>query len=286
MKTLLLLDYNSILIRGMNVTPYLSHNDRYTGGVYIMLTQLAKYFLVHNPDDVVFGNDWKPYFRKEIYPDYKVKPEPKTEKEKKKKEENFKLLVESKPYCNDMLDRLGIPIISEKGFECDDMFGSIIKTKGHLYDRIVICSNDSDLFQLLRPNVILDRGTKGLYTEKRLLKEWGVTPEEWVEVLSLAGSHNAVKPIYKGMGEKTAIKTLRDPAKLKPIQKKYKEAIALRRKLANLPYTTYRINEKQLHNKNCIKNIAGYLQRNYGFDRNNETLQRFYSKLLSRRDDK
>ncbi len=267
-KILLLCDCNNLIIRGMSVIPPLSYQNKFTGGVYGFLNQICRYILIHAPIQVIVCDDSPPYYRKELYKDYKKRVIPKTEKEREKKEEMFFKLGESRGYCFEVLDKLNIPLLRKEGFEADDVIATIVKNYHDKYSKIVIISNDSDLYQVLNHrNVLMDKGKTGLYSFRELIREYNITPDQWINVLSLAGSHNAVPPIEKGIGVKTAIKIMNDKEKLNETYKKHKQAIILRAQLGKLPFEPFTIEfELEHRKKKLFKNFIIYLKRKYGIE--------------------
>jgi DNA polymerase-1 len=274
---------NNIVIRGMATLPYLSHQEKFTSGVYGMLSQMAKYITLHSPSFVFMCNDHPPYFRKDLYPRYKYKGD--GEPDEKIKQMIIRL-NESRPYCNDVLRRLCIPVLDEEGFEADDMIAGVVKKYHRVFDKIVIISNDSDLYQLLvYENVLMNKGKKGgIYTHKQLKREFGITPKQWIEVLSIAGSHNAVPSIsYKErLGPKTAIKIIKNSAEYSVVFQKYREEILLRARLATLPFETVDIPDLRQFKKvrkGKYKNFAVYLRRSYGI-MENETFAKAFRRFF------
>jgi DNA polymerase-1 len=267
-KKLLLFDMNNILIKGISKLPYLTHKEKCTTGVYGLLTQMSKYILQHEPTQVVVCNDYPPYVRKELFPLYKYKDRSKDTEQQKKM---FQILNESRPYCREILAKLNIPIFEKEGYEADDVIAAIIKKYNKEFSKIVILSNDSDLYQLLGfHNVIMDMGKTGLYSHRELRKEFDIEPSQWLEVLSLAGSHNAVPPIRKGIGQKTAIKILKDSFLLAKEFKEHKKDILLRGNLARLPFEPIDIpnliSSLSQGEKLSTVNFINFCKRKYGIE--------------------
>ena len=96
----------------------------------------------------------------------------------------------------------------QTGMEADDLIAAITQN----YDvELVIISADQDLYQLLTPTVSMysSKGKK-LTTDKSFTKEYGIKPDKWARVKQIAGcSTDNVKGIEK-VGEKTAIKYIKD----------------------------------------------------------------------------
>jgi len=277
MKSLMLFDLNNLLIRGMAKLPYLSYNGVFTSGVFGLLNQMAKYILIHKPDNVIFCCDYPPYKRRQLFPNYKNRTKERTIEQ----EEFFTNVSISRAMCIDMLEKISIPVYSIKGYEADDIMAKIIKDKHKLYERIIIVGNDSDLFQLLQyRNVCIDRGKQGMYSYDQFKKDFGIEPEEWVEILSLAGSHNAVPPIKKGIGERTAIKIFKDKREFNAILSEFKNEIELRRRLAVLPFDDFCLPYPTFKKAPySIKAFQIWLERKFGI-RFSSNLERMYKVIF------
>ena len=104
MKSLMLFDLNNLLIRGMAKLPYLSYNGVFTSGVFGLLNQMAKYILIHKPDNVIFCCDYPPYKRRQLFPNYKNRTKERTIEQ----EEFFTNVSISRAMCIDMLEKISI----------------------------------------------------------------------------------------------------------------------------------------------------------------------------------
>ena len=282
-NVLLLLDFNNILIKGTAKMPYLSHEGKCTSGIYGMLNQMVKYINLYSPDFVFICNDYPPYHRKELFSGYKQK---KGEMPKSMLD-LFSRVHESREYCRDVFNRMNIPVLEEKGFEADDMIALAIKKYHKEFKKIVIVSNDSDLYQLLvYQNVLMDKGPKGgIYSHRELKKDFGILPEQWIDVLSIAGSHNAVPSIKKGVKEKTAIKIMKDEKMYSELLQEYKEEIKLRKRLARLPFENLSIPILEISEhkkrKGLMRNFTLYLKRKYGIVQGNENYEKAFKRFLA-----
>lgn len=102
----------------------------------------------------------------------------------------------------------------QKGFEADDLIASLCINTLRQKDRAIIVSADHDLYQLLSNRVsVYHPQKKELVTKKSFFMSQGIKPSKWHEVKAIAGcSSDNVKGVV-GVGEKTAIKYLRDELK-------------------------------------------------------------------------
>lgn len=142
------------------------------------------------------------------------------------------------------------------GFEGDDIIGKICKQE--TTRPIVIVSEDSDMYQLISKNVCQMsarfRGITPGYVSnptvldyKRFKHLFGIEPEQWIEVKTLAGCPTDCVPGVKGIGRLSALKYITEGALLrnngKPSLKQIaidtaKETgeLALWRKLVTIPF--------------------------------------------------
>ena len=277
MKKIMLGDFQNLLIRGMSKLPYFSHNGIFTSGLYGLLTQMARYALVHEPDIIFMCNDYPPYKRKEIFPDYKRKA---NVERTKLDEEFFASLSISRTICMEVLKRLGIPVLMRQGFEADDIMAKVAQVYSPKVEKIIIVSNDSDLYQLLKyRNVYMDKGKTGMYSYTQFKKEYVIEPKDWVNVLSIAGSHNAVPPIKKGIGQKTALKMLSRESKYEELFTSHAKEIELRKNLARLPYEDFELVVEENKKRYTYSNFSVWLRRKYGIEVN-LSLDKMFKMLL------
>jgi DNA polymerase-1 len=184
--------------------------------------------------------------RKELYPEYKANREAMADAE----QEEFDQGVER---VEQLLGALRIPLIAVDGFEADDVIGTLadqVVTKGW---EAVIVSGDKDLYQLIRPGVvILNPGRSGpgavdpiwvdgTNAEERL----GVPPGQVVDYLAMVGDSADNIPGVKGIGEKGAAELLRTYGDLENIlahadevkNKRYREGLQQHAEAARLSRT-------------------------------------------------
>lgn len=216
MKTLLLIDENNLLFRMLDFGKGLSFAGKHTGGLYGFVQLFCKYVSAHTPDGVIVCADKPPYKRKEMYSGYKAdrlnNPDP----------SRSAYIKESKILIREFLHHLNVPMWEEPGYESDDLIALSITKYKETFEEIIICSNDDDLYQLLDINVKLQK-SKQLYTIDDFFQEFPDIshPMLWFFIQAMCGNHNGVKPLYKGLGIKTAIKISKDTEKSKEIVSKY-----------------------------------------------------------------
>ena len=198
---LLILDGNSILNRAFYGIKLLTTKDgRFTNAIYGFMNILLKLEGDVQPDSVAVTFDLKaPTFRHKMYDGYKANrkgmpPE----------------LAEQMPILKELLRLLGYSIVTQEGFEADDLIGTLsAHTKAD--DQCFIATGDRDSLQLVRENVsVLLASTKmgrpetNVYDIARIREEYGVTPKQMIDIKALMGDSSDNIPGVAGIGKKTA----------------------------------------------------------------------------------
>ncbi len=151
--------------------------------------------------------------RSEIAKDYKAQRPPPPED-----------LPEQVQRCLSILEAIGVPVLGKERYEADDVIAALART---LADKanIRVVSKDKDLKQLLHPAGDGKRGAFELYdvhkdeliTTDSLHEEFAVTPEQWRDVLALAGDTvDNIKGV-EGVGPKTAAKLIAEYGSLEEL---------------------------------------------------------------------
>lgn len=235
-QALVLVDFSNIIYKAAHVHAVLSYEGTPTGCLYGFLTQVTNAVNeLRSPCRIVVCNDHKPYIRSSQFPAYKSDrgsegPDPALA---------ARVLV-GKKMVREMLDAVGIPFWSVEGFECDDLIGHAVTSLNAKYDQTVAMSGDSDLFQLFHHDTtfrLYRGGKKGFYDRNDFIDEWGrISQQQLVEVMALAGTHNAV-PGVKGVGVTTARKLLcGDPVVRRNTLAKYGDIMRRNIPLIHLPH--------------------------------------------------
>ena len=143
-------------------------------------------------------------FRHEMYPEYKAT--------RNKTPEDLHAQI---PWICDILETLGIPTLQCDGYEADDIIATVAKKCGEQGATCKILSGDKDLMQLVDDNTLILKPESGAQTWKLtdadgVSAEWGVTPSQLLDLLSLYGDTADNVPGVHGVGVKTAAKLLAD----------------------------------------------------------------------------
>lgn len=114
----------------------------------------------------------------------------------------------------EVMDSLGIPNISSPGYEADDCIGTLAARFGQEMD-VLVLTGDHDMLQLVseRTSVIIMKKGHGnymVYTPETLMEEKQLKPEQIVDLKGLMGDTSDNYPGVRGIGEKTALKLVRE----------------------------------------------------------------------------
>ncbi len=197
----LVVDGNSILNRAFFGIKLLTTKDgRFTNAIYGFMNIFLRLLDDTKPDAVAIAFDLKkPTFRHKMYDGYKagrkgMPPE----------------LHQQLPVVKEILRSMGYAVLEQEGFEADDILGTIAGECGEC-DFCYLATGDRDSFQLIRDNVnVLLPHTKfgttttELYTTKRIMDEYGVTPLQMIDIKALQGDSSDNIPGVAGIGPKTA----------------------------------------------------------------------------------
>lgn len=143
---------------------------------------------------------------------------------------------------NDLLTALNIPIITQPGYEADDVLGTLAQKASAAGYRVKILSGDRDLFQLIDEKKgitvlnfspeALKRSTNSIteFQTEQVKEKLGVLPTQIVDFKALCGDTSDNIPGVKGIGEKTAVKLLNTYNSLEEIYTKLDEIIGATQK--------------------------------------------------------
>jgi len=154
-------------------------------------------FLEHTKPEyvaVAFDTALETCFRNEIYPAYKANRDPAPAE-----------LKQQFDRCRDVTRALGCREYTSPRFEADDIIGTLVTRMREQGMRSTILSRDKDLLQLLDAGDAMWDFTGGKRTHyKDVSRRFGVTAEQMVDYLALAGDSVDNIPGVPGIGPKTA----------------------------------------------------------------------------------
>jgi DNA polymerase I len=205
-KKLVLIDGNSIAYRAFFALPLLN-NDKgmHTNAVYGFTMMLMKIIEDEKPTHMLVAFDaGKTTFRHKTFSEYKGGRQ-KTPPE----------LSEQFPYIRELLDSYGIKRYELENYEADDIIGTVSLAAEKDGYEIKVISGDKDLTQLSSTKTTVGITRKGItdieeYTPSHVMEKYGLTPEQIIDMKGLMGDPSDNIPGVPGVGEKTAIKLLKE----------------------------------------------------------------------------
>ncbi|HOM03595.1 MAG TPA: DNA polymerase I [Acetivibrio sp.] len=208
-QKLMAIDGNSILNRAFyGLRELLVTSDgTYTNGIYGFLNIIQKFIEEEKPQYICVAFDLKaPTFRHNKYEGYKAN--------RKGMPDELRVQV---PLLKEVLDAMNIKRLEMEGFEADDILGSISLCAEKKGMEVILVTGDRDAFQLVGPSTKLKLPrTKGGKTEveeydyNRIVGDYGIKPEQFIDVKALMGDASDNIPGVPGIGEKTALDLIRE----------------------------------------------------------------------------
>jgi DNA polymerase-1 len=119
------------------------------------------------------------------------------------------------PFVRRLCEAMRLPMLEIKGYEADDVIGTMAVKAGKHNLEVLIVSNDKDMMQLVGKSVRTLRtgsgGAKGdiIVDEKKVEEMLGVPPEKVVDYMALLGDTIDNIPGAKGIGEKGAAELIK-----------------------------------------------------------------------------
>lgn len=135
-------------------------------------------------------------FRHEMYPEYKGT-----------RSETPQLVIDSlEPLC-ELCRAMKFPVLMIKGYEADDVIGSMAKRAEKEGFEVFMVTPDKDYGQLISPDIIQYKpGKSGSESElidvEKVCEKYGIQrPEQVIEILTICGDTSDNVPGVKGVGE-------------------------------------------------------------------------------------
>jgi len=220
MKTLLLIDANSIIHRSFHALPPLtSPGGAPSGAIYGLSSILLKLWREERPDYAAALFDRpEPTFRKEKFVEYKAQ-------RPAAPDELISQIIEA----HNLFEAFGVRTFEKPGFEADDLIATLatkfsaggstsldsardgsLTVGGEKDLRVVILTGDMDTLQLVKDGKIAVRTfRKGVsdtmtYDEKAVYERYGLKPSQLIDYKALVGDPSDNIKGVPGVGPKTA----------------------------------------------------------------------------------
>lgn len=242
-KKLVVLDGTSLAYRAFHALPLLSTTTGiFTNAVYGFINMLQKVVRQERPGYLVVAFDRGKTFRHQDYEPYKAHRKGMPDE-----------LRPQFPLIKRILAAFNFFVLELEGYEADDLIGAVVRAAEREGMEVLIVTGDKDLLQLVssRTRALITR--KGIselecYTESEVIRKYGVVPSQIPDLKGLVGDPSDNIPGVPGIGEKTAVKLLRQfgsieeclnnldllPPKVSSLLKDYGSQAILSKKLALL----------------------------------------------------
>ena len=208
-KTLLLLDSYALAFRmfyAYSQNPLKNSQGEEVSMMHGYWGAVLRILAKHKPTHFAIARDvaHTKTFRHELYPDYKANRGPMPEE-----------MAAQMPLLGESLEASGIPLLSEPGYEADDVMASTAMAAVEAgFDHVVILSKDKDMSQIVTDKIHLFHLTKGAdgidFGPEQVLEKYGLPPEKIRDYLALMGDASDNVPGVPKVGPKTAIQLLND----------------------------------------------------------------------------
>lgn len=174
-----LIDLSAVVCASWYGAPYVGRAVEYT----------LKYMV--DPKRTVVALDMPPYWRGDVFHDYKRGRKPKPDG-----------LHKAMDVARREFEKAQAQVIGVDGFEADD----ILATAAVLVEKAIIVSSDRDLFQCLREGVVqrLVGHSHDLITADDVRAQYGVPCERWASYRALVGDKSDRLEGVPGIGPKKA----------------------------------------------------------------------------------
>lgn len=201
---LVLIDAHAVIHRAYHALPELTDKDgNPAGALYGLSAMLVKLIKDLKPDYLAAAYDLAgPTHRHEVYDAYKGT-----------RAKTDDALVLQLDRSRDIFAAFHIPIYEAKGFEADDIIGTLTEALKKRF-RIVIASGDMDTLQLVSQDTVqvftLKKGISDtvLYDETKVVERFGFAPSYIPDFKGFAGDQSDNIIGIPGIGEKTATKLI------------------------------------------------------------------------------
>ncbi len=217
--------------------PLTTSKGENTSAVWGISSFIQRLLDKHKPDYLAWVHDSGLSFRHETYPAYKATREKLTEELQADFDRGMDRICQ-------LLEAYRIPIVSLRGYEADDVIGTLVVKGLENKLNVVVVSGDKDFQQLVKPGVWLlnpGRGGPAGVEEhwvgmENASERLGVPPQHVIDYLALVGDSSDNIPGVKGIGDKTACELVAQYGTLESILEHANEITKKRPREALLQY--------------------------------------------------
>lgn len=202
----IIIDGNSLASRAFYALPLLrTSRGQYTNAVYGFTNMLLRLLEEEKPEYMVVTFDKAaPTFRHQVYQEYKARRE--------KSPVEYR---EQIPVIKQLLEAYAITTMEKEGYEADDLIGFCCRVAQKKQLEALVVTGDMDIYQLISPGVTVLMTRKGISAtekvdERVLWEKHGLHPWQVPDYKALKGDPSDNIPGIPGIGEKTALKLLKN----------------------------------------------------------------------------
>ena len=181
-KKIAVIDGNSLMHRAYHAVPATMNapDGTPTNAAFGFLSMFLKFYEMARPDAVVCAFDaGRPAFRMEALEQYKAQRPPMDAE-----------LKAQFPVIEHLLESMNVPVIRVKGWEGDDVLGTLSARDEELGYETLLVSGDKDVYQLVTDRTHVVTTKKGItdvaiYGPAEVEERYGVTPAQFPDFLGL-----------------------------------------------------------------------------------------------------
>ena len=205
---LLLVDGHSLAYRAFYALPldnFATSAGQPTNAVFGFTSMLINAIKDEKPTHLAIAFDVsRETFRKEMFAEYKAN--------RAKSPDEFRSQL---PLITEVIKAMQIPGIQLKGFEADDIIATLAKQGEKKGMRVSILTGDRDSYQLVNDSITVLYARKGVsdiarMTPQAVLEKYDLTPEQYPDFAALRGDPSDNLPSVPSVGEKTAVKWIKE----------------------------------------------------------------------------
>lgn len=233
-ETVYLVDGTAYIHRAYHAVRNLSSSHGFpTNAVFGFSNMLLKLLADKNPLYLAIVFDAKgPTFRHKIYKEYKANRPPMPDE-----------MAQQIPIVKKIVSCLNLMMIEMPWYEADDVIGTLARVAEEQGHEVVMITGDKDFRQLVTPRVRMWDTMQDKVTDyDRIREKYDLEPEQMIDVMALSGDTSDNVPGVPGVGEKTALKLVKEFGSLEQVLdhaddmkgKKLKENMRKSRELAFL----------------------------------------------------
>jgi len=202
MPAVYLIDGNSYIFRAFYAIKRLSTSSGFpTNAIYGFINMILRLLRERSPDylAVVFDSS-EPTERHQLYDEYKA--------QRPSLPEELRVQI---PIIKEFIRAFNIKAIEVPGYEADDVLATIAKKAEENKMDVYIVTGDKDLCQIVSSRIRLyDTMRERITDEEEVMERYGLPPHRFPEVMALMGDAIDNIPGVRGIGEKTAVRLLRE----------------------------------------------------------------------------